>query len=69
MCQNGGTLELPFLKAKFRYAGFARYVENVTMEWKTNTLIGMERRKAGKFSNKIKRYSLNKVEGELDLYG
>ena len=61
--------ELPILKAKFRYAGFARYVENVTMEWETNTLIGMERRKAGKFSNKIKRYSLAKVEGEIEIYG
>ena len=63
------TGELPYLKAKFRYAGFARYVENVTMEWETNTHIGMERRKSGKFSNKIKRYSLNKVEGELEIYG
>lgn len=62
------TSNLPYLKARFRYAGFARYVENVTLEWETNTLIGMERRKSGKFSNKIKRYSLNKVEGEIEVF-
>lgn len=62
-------MDLPYLKAKFRYAGFNRYVENVTLEWETNTLIGMERRKSGKFSNKIKRYSLAKVEGEIEIYG
>lgn len=60
---------LPPLKAKFRYAGFSRYVENVTMEWETNNIIGMERRKSGKFSNKIKRYSLAKVEGVIEFYG
>jgi hypothetical protein len=63
-----GVKELPEIKCKFRYSGFARYVENCTFEWETNTLIGMERRKAGKFSNKIKRYSLSKMEGEVEVY-
>lgn len=61
-------MEYPELKVKFRYAGFARLVENVTFEWETNTLIGMETRKAGKFSNKIKRFSLNKMEGDIEVY-
>ena len=60
--------QLPDVKCRFKYAGFARYVENVTFEWDTKTLIGMERRKAGKFSNKIKRYSLEKVEGEMEVF-
>lgn len=50
-------MELPTLKVRFKYSGVVRHVENVTVEPETQSIIGMEVRKGGKFSNKIKRYS------------
>lgn len=50
-------MELPTLKARFKYSGIVRHVENITVEPETQSIIGMEVRKGGKFSNKIKRYS------------
>lgn len=45
---------------KFYYDGFWRHVSNITLEEKT--LIGFEVRKSGKWSYKIKRYSLDKIK-------
>lgn len=45
---------------KFRYHGVMRHVDNVTHE--NGTIIGMEVRKAGKFSWQIKRYKLVDIE-------
>lgn len=47
------------LDLKFKYAGFWRRVSNVTFEKETRTVIGFEMTKNGKFSYKIKRYSLD----------
>lgn len=58
----------PNIVCKFRYGGFARYVENVTFEWERRCLIGFERRKAGKFSNGIKRYRMDRLEGEIEVW-
>jgi len=44
---------------KFKYDGFWRRVSNATFEKETRTVIGMEMRKNGKFSYKIKRFSLD----------
>lgn len=48
---------------RFFYDGFWRQVSNFTHEGET--FIGMEIRKAGKFSFKVKRYTIAKVEGEF----
>ena len=55
-------MELPTLKARFKYSGIVRHVENITVEPETRSIIGMEVRKGGKFSNKIKRYSVEKAK-------
>jgi len=47
---------------KFKYDGFWRQVSNIELEPETRTLIGMEMRKSGKFSYRIKRYSMDKIE-------
>lgn len=47
---------------RFLYDGFVRHVSNVTVEWDTFSLIGFEVRKSGKWSYKIKRYSLEKID-------
>ncbi len=62
-------MQLPTKKAKFIYGGLVRHVENVTLEPNSFTLIGMEVRKGGKFSYKIKRYSMVKAlqEGDIDF--
>lgn len=59
--------QLPTLKARFRYDGFVRHLENVTLEPLKSTLIGMEVRKGGMFSNKIKRYSFDKIDHPLEF--
>ena len=59
--------QLPTLKARFEYNGFVRHVENITLEPLTNTFIGMEVRKGGMFSNKIKRYSFIGTENTLEF--
>lgn len=51
---------------RFRYKGFWRQVSNITLEPETRTLIGFEMRKGGKFSYRIKRYALDKIE-ELEF--
>jgi len=49
---------------RFRYHGEVRHVDNVTHE--NGTLIGMEIRKHGRFSWKIKRFRVDQIEGELE---
>ncbi|MFI5405139.1 MAG: hypothetical protein ACHQ1D_01360 [Nitrososphaerales archaeon] len=48
---------------RFKYGGVMRQVSNFTNEGET--FIGLEIRKAGKFSFKIKRYTIAEVEGEF----
>lgn len=47
---------------RFKYDGYWRHVSNVTFEDQTKTLIGFEMRKNGKFSYRIKRYTIERVE-------
>lgn len=54
------------LSYRFRYSGEIRHVDCVTFEGDLDTLIGMEIRKSGKFSWKIKRYALEKIETPLE---
>lgn len=51
------------LSYKFVYDGASRIVDNVALDDKNKQLIGFEVRKSGKFSNKVKRYALNKIDG------
>lgn len=62
-------MELPNLAAVFTYDGIRRHVENATIEWfpRPATIIGMEKRKGGKFSNRIKRYTIGKC-GDMRIY-
>ena len=53
--------EIETIDIRFLYDGFVRHVSNVTFEPETNSLIGFEMRKSGKFSFKIKRFSLDKI--------
>jgi hypothetical protein len=53
------------LSYKFRYHGIVRHVDNITFDGNRQQFIGMEIRKNGKFSNRIKRFTLNEVEGPL----
>lgn len=54
------------LSYRFKYSGDWRHVDNVTFEDDTQTVIGMEIRKRGRFSWKIKRYALEKIETPLE---
>ena len=54
------------LSYRFKYSGDWRHVDNVTFEGDTQTVIGMEIRKRGRFSWKIKRYALEKIETPLE---
>jgi hypothetical protein len=58
----GGNQITNTIDIKFKYDGFWRRVSNITMEPETRTLIGMEMRKSGKFSYRIKRYNIDKIE-------
>ena len=53
--------------ARFNYSGKSRIVDNLSVEADTGTIVGFEMRSAGKFSYKIKRYSVDKIEGDFIL--
>lgn len=52
-------MEETILSYIFNYDGASRIVDNVT--WEKDTIVGFERRKSGRYSNKIKRYSVAKI--------
>ena len=54
-------LDEPILSYAFFYNDAFRVVDNVTVEENSDTLIGYEVSKNGVVTNKIKRYSLNKI--------
>jgi hypothetical protein len=47
---------------QFTYNRARRAVTDITVEPETNTIIGFERTKSGKSSDKVKRYSLDKMK-------
>lgn len=54
------------LSYRFKYHGTWRHVDNVTLEGDWDTIVGMEVRKDGKFSWKVKRYAMEKIESPLE---
>jgi hypothetical protein len=46
----------------FEYDGSKRSVTDITIEPETDTIIGFERTKAGKPSDKVKRFSVEKMK-------
>ena len=53
---------------EFSYDGKIRTVTDITMEYDTGTIIGFERTKGGERSEKVKRYSIEKM-GVVDKEG
>lgn len=49
------------LSYQFNYDGHSRLVDNVTLENGYKSILGYEIRKSGKFSFRIKRFSLSKI--------
>ena len=47
---------------QFKYDGSKRSVTDITIEPETDTIIGFERTKAGKPSDKVKRFSVKKMK-------
>lgn len=47
---------------QFTYDGSKRSLTDITVEPETDTIIGFERTKAGEPSDKVKRYSLDKMK-------
>jgi hypothetical protein len=57
---------LEILSYRFKYDGHWRHVDNVTFEGEWDTLVGFETRKDGKFSWKIKRFAMEKIQSPLE---
>lgn len=55
----GTSVNIEILSYRFKYDGKWRIVDNVT--WEKEHIIGFERRKNGRYSNKIKRYAISKI--------
>lgn len=53
------------VSVRFRYNGQSRIVDNIDYDSKNHHIIGFEMRKSGKFSYKIKRFDVFKVEDGL----
>jgi len=64
---NGQTKPNEIISCRFFYKGKPRVVDNVTYEKNTDTIVGFEMREQGRFSNQIKRFSINKIEGEIEF--
>jgi hypothetical protein len=52
---------------EFMYDGKKRYVVDALYEEEYNTIVGLEETKAGKSSNQIKRYSIEKIINQKEL--
>ena len=50
------------LSAKFVYDGVVRQVTDITLDDERKQFIGFEVRKSGKFSNRVKRFDLAKID-------
>lgn len=55
----------PTISARFVYHGVVRHVDNLKLEHDYTTLIGMERRRSGKYSHHIKRYKTAQISDLL----
>jgi len=54
------------ISVRFKYDGVVRHVDNIKFEDGIKMFIGVEVRKAGRFSNKIKRFDMTKMD-ELEF--
>jgi hypothetical protein len=50
------------VSVRFKYDGVVRHVDNIMLDDKNKQFVGFEVRKAGKFSQKIKRFDMTKME-------
>jgi hypothetical protein len=50
------------VSVRFRYDGIVRHVDNISLDDKNKQFLGFEVRKSGKFSNKIKRFDMLKID-------
>lgn len=55
------------VSVRFKYDGKIRHVDNITLEDEHKQFIGFEVRKSGRFSNRIKRFDLAKLESPLEF--
>lgn len=56
---TAGTPTTGPISVQFQYDGVSRIVDNIDFDG--NLLVGFEMRRGGKFSYKIKKYSVNKI--------
>ncbi len=54
------------ISVRFKYDGVVRHVDNIKFEDSIKMFVGVEVRKAGRFSNKIKRFDMTKMD-ELEF--
>lgn len=55
------------ISVRFKYDGVVRHVDNISLDDQHKQFVGFEVRKSGRFSNKIKRFDLTRVEGPLEF--
>ena len=55
------------ISVRFKYDGKVRHVDNISLDDANKQFLGFEVRKSGRFSNKIKRFDLSKLESPLEL--
>lgn len=55
------------ISVRFKYDGKIRHVDNISLDDDNKQFLGFEVRKSGRFSNKIKRFDLEKLESPLEF--
>lgn len=50
------------ISVRFKYDGVVRHVDNIKFEDNIKMFVGVEVRKAGRFSNKMKRFDMTKID-------
>jgi hypothetical protein len=64
---NGKIAPDEIVACRFVYNNKPRVVDNATFEKMTNTIIGFEMREQGRFSYNVKRFSLDKIDGDIEF--
>ena len=55
------------ISVRFKYDGKSRIVDNIALDDKNKQFIGFELRKSGRFSNRIKRFDMLKLDSPLEF--
>lgn len=50
------------ISVRFKYDDVVRHVDNIKFEDEVKMFVGVEVRKGGRFSNKIKRFDMSKMD-------